>query len=127
MTFALGRLRRYGGGWVVAGWLVLLTGCATPRIDWQARVGHYTYDQAILELGPPEKSATLTDGSVVADWLTQRGQTILVSGAGSYLPYPSAGVGMGGGNLTAINTPDYLLRLRFDPAHQLIAWKKVQR
>ena len=73
MTFALGRLSRYGGGWVVAGWLVLLTGCATPRIDWQARVGHYTYDQAILELGPPEKSATLTDGSVVADWLTQRG------------------------------------------------------
>lgn len=43
----------------VAGWLCLLVavaavnGCATNRINWAERVGYYTHDQAVLELGPP--------------------------------------------------------------------------
>ena len=42
-------------------------GCATgPKIDWAARVGHYTYDQAVLELGPPDKVAKLNNGVIVA-------------------------------------------------------------
>src|SRR5690348_1979923 len=55
----------------------LLAGCAThhPKIDWAARVGVYTYDQAVVELGPPDKQAKLADGSLVADWLLHRGYT----------------------------------------------------
>ena len=28
---------------------MLLAGCATHRIDWNARVGGYTFDQAVTE------------------------------------------------------------------------------
>ena len=45
----------------------LTTGCKTaPKIDWNSRVGNYTYDQAVAELGPPDKSAKLSDGKTVA-------------------------------------------------------------
>jgi hypothetical protein len=44
-------------------------GCVTQKIDWSARVGNYTYAQAVMELGPPDKSAKLTDGTVVATGL----------------------------------------------------------
>ena len=41
---------------------LLLAGCVTPKIDWAARVGNYTYDQAVMDFGPPDKSAKLSDG-----------------------------------------------------------------
>ncbi len=50
----------------------LAVGCATSKIDWAGRVGTYTFDQAVLDLGPPDKQAKLTDGTVVAEWLTRR-------------------------------------------------------
>jgi len=52
--------------------VVLLAGCATSKIDWAGRVGNYTYDQAITELGPPDREAKLSDGTIVADWITRR-------------------------------------------------------
>ena len=53
---------------------IFLAGCATkPKIDWASRVGNYTFDQTVTELGPPDRSAKLSDGSVVAEWLTRRG------------------------------------------------------
>jgi hypothetical protein len=54
---------------------VLLSGCATNRIDWNTHVGQYTYDQAVTELGVPDRSATLSDGTIVAEWLTSRGSS----------------------------------------------------
>ena len=56
---------------------LMFAGCVTQKINWSERVGNYTYDQAVLELGPPDKSARLTDGTVVADWLTRRAQTVI--------------------------------------------------
>jgi hypothetical protein len=53
---------------------LFLTACATNKIDWQSRVGNFTYDQAVLEFGPPDKEATLQDGTRVAEWLTSRGR-----------------------------------------------------
>jgi hypothetical protein len=46
----------------------LLAGCATP-INWQARVGVYTYDQAVTDYGPPMAFATLSDHSTVTYFL----------------------------------------------------------
>lgn len=125
MTFAGFRLRLLAAG--MAGLVLLLTGCATNKVDWAARVGHYTYDQAIIELGPPNKSAKLTDGTQVADWLTQRGQTIISPGGPVYYPYRGAWVGPGAPNMVAINTPNYYLRLTFDPAGVLKSWKTIQQ
>ena len=52
---------------------LFLVGCASTKIDWNSRIGNYTYDQAVTELGPPDKQAKLTDGTVVAEWMTRRG------------------------------------------------------
>jgi hypothetical protein len=56
---------------------LLFAGCVTEKIDWAVRVGVYTHDQAILDLGPPDKSAKLSDGTVVAEWLTQSSRVIV--------------------------------------------------
>ena len=54
--------------------LALAMGCATTsKVDWQSRVGNYSYDAAVRELGVPERETTLGDGSRVAEWLTSRG------------------------------------------------------
>ena len=52
---------------------LFLVGCATTKIDWNSRIGQYTYDEAIAELGVPDRHAQLTDGSIVAEWLQRRG------------------------------------------------------
>lgn len=51
---------------------LLLVGCATTgQVDWNKRVGSYTYDQAIVELGPPDKQSKLSDGRTVAEWVSR--------------------------------------------------------
>jgi hypothetical protein len=106
--------------------LTLATGCATPKIDWSSRVGTYTYDQAVLEFGPPDKYAKLTDGSLVVEWLTRRGYTYTYSPMGYgywYGPfYPGPAYYM-----DTFNSPDCFLRLTFDPAGHLKAWKRFYR
>jgi len=103
---------------VLALWL---TGCASSRIDWASRTGHYSYDQAILELGPADKSAKLMDGSVVAEWLTHRGYTSYYTPfATSYSPWfygPSYGPSF------LETSPNYYLRLTFGPDGLLRASK----
>jgi hypothetical protein len=98
-------------------WLV---GCATHRVDWAARVGHYNYDQAVTDLGPPDKHAKLADGTVVAEWLTDRGGTYIYSSPGSYGPYSL-------GSVNSYNTPNRYIRLTFDSQGQLTAWKKLYK
>jgi hypothetical protein len=56
--------------------LALLSGCSTaPLVNWNSRIGNYTYDSALADLGTPERSAALKDGSLVAVWITRRGTT----------------------------------------------------
>ena len=100
------------------------TGCATKKVDWQARVGTYTFDQCVIELGPPNKQAKLTDGTLVAEWETQRGysQTTYVGGGyygrrgyyGGYAPMP-----------VTSSSPSYFLRLTFGTDGKLQSWKRV--
>lgn len=106
--------------------VVMLAGCATHKINWASRVGSYTHDQAILELGPPDKQATLTDDTVVAEWLT-RGATLYSSGAG-YYGYPGWAGYYGGFYPPYVQTtPNYFLRLTFGPDGRLTAWKQYAR
>jgi hypothetical protein len=105
--------------------LLLLIGCTTTsRVNWDSRIGNYTLDQASAELGYPEKTEVLPDGTRMADWLTQRGRPA------------SVGFGMGG----AFGSPGFLespipyesppipnryLRLTFGPDGKLLAWKRL--
>lgn len=106
--------------------LVLLTGlivgCATTKpIDWNNRVGSYTYDQAVTDLGPPDKQAGLSDGKTVAEWITHR------RGGGSF----TVGTGFFGGN-TGVGVSqtvgsgyrDRVLKLVFSTNDVLTAWSK---
>jgi hypothetical protein len=107
--------------------LALLVGCAT-KTDWNSRIGLYTYDQAVSELGPPDKSAKLTDGSTVAEWFTYRSagySQVHVMGA---YPYRRRGA-FYYGPATVVTEPGYerFLRLTFDPEGRLTAWKNVTK
>ena len=97
-------------------------GCASgPKIDWAARVGHFTYDQAVLELGPPDKVAKLNNGIIVANWLTHRGYAYTTGGAVAYGSYPGPMIVPG---YTQSYSPNYYLRLTFGADGQLTEWKK---
>jgi hypothetical protein len=107
--------------------LVILTGCATtPRIDWSGRIGNYTYEQAILEFGPPDKHATLTDGTVVAEWLTRRGY--VYSYAPAYRHYPwYYGPIYQPSYIDTYSSPDSFLRLIFFPDGRLQDYRQFSR
>jgi len=109
-------------GWVMALTLFALAGCATPKIDWASRVGRYTFDQAVVELGPPDKQAKLSDGSLVADWLTRRGRNAIYGTAGGL--YGAPGLPSYAPIYVGPGTPDYFLRLNFDTLGRLTDWKK---
>ena len=105
----------------------VVAGCATkPRVDWNGRVGNFTFDQAVLELGPPDKSAKLTDGTVVAEWLTSRGYAQprfqLHSGVGLYRNYPTT---VWVDEYSTSPAPNWFVRLTFGPDSRLSAWTRV--
>jgi hypothetical protein len=116
-------LRRQVRGWLIPLALWWLTGCATPHIDWAGRIGVYTYDQAVLDLGPPDKQVKLQDGTTVAEWLIRRGypQVYVPYGYGppygcAYPFYPA---------YATAYSPDYYLRLIFGPDNRLKGWKNL--
>ena len=107
-----------------------LIGCSTtkPKVDWDARVGSYTYDQAVEEMGPPDKQATLTDGNVVAEWITHRsssGTSIGFGlGGGSYGGGSGMGAGVGVGQSLGGSSTDHVLRLTFGTDKKLVNWSR---
>ncbi len=101
----------------LTGLITLLTACATPpTIAWDARVGSYTFDTAVKDMGPPAKSATLTDGTRVAEWLAQRGTS-----TPTYHSFPDGRVIRTEGTRGA----DQWLRLTFGADGKLKEWKRV--
>lgn len=98
-------------------------GCQTAKVDWNARIGNYTYDQAVLELGPPDKQATLDDGVTVTEWLAQRGYTQSYISPGYYSGYYGPYYGPVFGSVVQNTTPSLMLRLIFAPDRKLLAWK----
>ena len=114
---------------LLAGLFSWLAGCVTtPKIDWNSRIGTYTYDQAVLELGPPDKSATLTDGTKVVEWVISHGYTAgTLTGFDTpfyrdyYYPGPFIQ------HYTSTTAPDSFRRLIFGPDGKLQAWRRVYR
>lgn len=104
-----------------------MTGCKTaPPVDWNSRVGNYTFDRAVTELGPPDKSAKLSDGRTVAEWVSgQRRNSSMSIGTGVFSGgYGRSGVGLGVGQTIGGSYRDRVLRLTFDAANRLVAWSK---
>ena len=105
---------------VVAATALALFGCATSKIDWNSRIGSYTSDQAVLDFGPPERSATLTDGRTVSEWLLYRGD----DGRPNYFFTPAYGSFW---SYNRVEMPDRFLRLTFSPSGKLEKWKRVMK
>lgn len=101
--------------------LVLMgVGCHSGP-DWNTRVGVYTYDQAVAELGPPDKTAKLSDGRTVSEWITHRGGGMSFGvGTGLYGSHSSVGVGQG----ISTGASDHGLRLTFDNNNRLVQWSR---
>lgn len=110
-------------GWVsfVLFLTFFLAGCATEnKALWNSRIGGYTFDQAVKEYGPPDKSAELTTGTKVCEWLLEKGTT-----QGTYLSSPYAGSGLN--SVYTSSGPDFFLRLTFDKDGKLLEWKQLAK
>ena len=107
---------------VVVLFALALTGCATSKkVDWNSRVGNYTFDQAVAELGPPDKQAKLSDGKTVAEWITHRsGGSSFSIGTGFYGSHSAVGVGQ----TVGAGASDRVTRLVFGLDGKLVNWSK---
>ena len=101
--------------------ITFLAGCkTTPSVDWNSRVGAYTYNQAVADLGQPSKQSKLDNGDSVYQWITLHG------GNGS----PATGTFMGGSDQMGGAQPfvqtykDHVLELTFGPDGKLVSWVK---
>jgi hypothetical protein len=90
-------------------------------------VGVITYNQAVVELGPPDKQAKLEDGTLVADWLTRRGYTQTYVSPGFYSPYRRYYYPGVAPMISESRMPDYFLRLVFGADGSLQSWKQYAR
>jgi hypothetical protein len=91
----------------------ILSGCASkPKVDWNSRVGTYTFDDAVREMGPPDRSTKLSDGSTVAEWYRGRRPSMSFGvGMGSY----GHGGGVGVGQSVGTGGDAIFTRLTFGP------------
>jgi hypothetical protein len=107
---------------IVALVAAFIAGCQTTKpVDWNSRVGNYTFDQAVTELGPPDKQAKLSDGKTVAEWITRRnGGSGLSVGTGFF----GGGVGVGMSHSVGQGYSDKVLKLTFGTDNKLASWSK---
>jgi hypothetical protein len=107
--------------------ILLLGGCATrpkinPNIDWNSRIGSYTYEQTLAELGKPDVIAESSDGRTM-DWIIKRSPNMSFGfGVGNALYGPHVGTGVGVGTTVAPPPHGEYLRLIFDQQNRLKAW-----
>lgn len=109
-------------------------GCASkPSADWAGRVGSYSFNDAVRELGEPEQLVTLPDGGREADWLLRRG----TSGSSAQATWRMGDIStIGTFRDTQLGpdwkksrpaTPDRLLRLTFGADAKLSGSAEVTR
>jgi hypothetical protein len=101
--------------------VALIAGCkTTPQVDWNSRVGRYTYNQALAELGSPEKQTKLSDGKTVDQWITLHASNGFFMGGG----LGNNNYGMGAGQTMAQSYKDHVLELTFGVDGKLVSWAK---
>jgi len=92
---------------------ILLAGCAGWRKpDLKSQIGIMTYDQALLELGPPNQVADLEGGGKVAQWLQYSSRVYSTAGP-AYGAWGPMWGGFASANVSS--TPAVYLLLTFGP------------
>src|SRR3954469_11253597 len=112
-------------GLLLAFLIMLNPGCAsTPKPNWEQRIGSYTFDDTVREMGPPVASTNLQDGTMVAEWFLKYGaQMSFGFGTGMSGPVGEVGVGQ---TISPPPTAHYL-RLIFGSDGKLQHWEKFKR
>lgn len=101
--------------------VAILAGCrTTSTADWNSRVGHLTYNQAVAELGSPSKQRKLSDGRLVVQWITLHSGRHLSTGMGSVGGFYGAGAGQN----YQQTYRDHVLELTFGTNDVLSSWAK---
>ena len=104
--------------------LLLVGSCASgPKVtvedsEWGARIGKYTYEEALAELGEPQMIGESSEGKI-AEWVLRQSPAFSMG-----FGFGGAGVGVG----TSVSPPpsgEYL-RLRFGRDGKLAEWTKVR-
>ena len=115
---------------------LLLAGCSSspkPRlskseatkVNWTEKVGHYTYDEALADLGKPEVVGESAGGRT-AEWVLRRSPRMSFGfGVGGASYGGGSGVGVGVGSSVSPPPRGENLRLVFDSAGQLKEWTKL--
>lgn len=114
-----------------------LVGCATnPPADWNSRVGHYTYADAVHELGQPDREIRLGNGSTEFKWFARTAPPNAVSNpsmavgglnnpnAANKAGWSGAGTGVGNGSIAGTGFNSRYLELTFDSHGVLTTWSK---
>lgn len=97
-------------------WLLLGAGCKSPdSVNWDRRVGIFTYADAVAELGEPVQKATLSDGTTLGQWIARKKAT------------RTHKILYGGWIEDEADSLDQLLTLSFDKSNVLRAWKMVYK
>jgi hypothetical protein len=100
---------------------ICFAGCrTTPAVDWNSRVGSYTHDQAVADMGAPDKETKLSDGKMVYQWITLHGSNGYFAGGG----LNNNNYGMAAGQTMAQSYKDHVLELTFGPDGKLVSWAK---
>ena len=96
------------------------------KINWTERIGTYTYDQALADLGRPAVTGESNDGRI-AEWILRRSPRLSFGfgvGGGSFGRHSGVGVGVG----SSVSPPpsgEYL-QLKFGADGKLKEWTKVR-
>ncbi|MDE2641685.1 MAG: hypothetical protein OSB55_02885 [Verrucomicrobiota bacterium] len=109
-------------GLVCAALLGLIgVGCqALQQVDWNGRIGQFSYEQAVTELGQPTGETKLPGGMRRAEWITNTG--ISTGGALVGVGYQRRTMSMVPLDPTEIHRlRDRYLRLTFDKEGRLVA------
>ena len=92
------------------------SGCQTAGgSKWDKRIGEATFADAVSELGQPDRSVELSDGSLVAQWLHRKGEDRLTHK-----------ILYGGGPSDIKDGPrmsDKYLNMTFDRERKLTTWR----
>jgi hypothetical protein len=113
----------------------VLAGCAqsskqarvdAKTVNWSERIGRYTWDQAMADLGKPAVIGESAAGRS-AEWVLRRSPRVSFGfgvGGGSY--GSSGGVGVGVGTSVSPPPSGEYLRLEFGPDGQLSKWSRIK-
>lgn len=101
---------------------MILTGCSTTSsVNWDARIGTYSWDDALAEFGDPDRVADLEGGVKAAEWITERN---ISRASAADDPFYTRGETIRPNQTYGTTAPPKVLRLSFKPDGKLFDWHR---